>query len=401
MGKDGIYSIHIVDGCINKTSGFIKRMLPWFQFHTVPWMENESIQLLGCSDAPLHSMEGQSANGGMHKHFVTKSDGTIGGLVALVDPKNKAPNELYVLTANHMVEKYNTNVEYMSWSKEDQSDKHVIGTEVPYKIPLRTDNDDENNKDVENGDVEDKKDNEFNDWKDDVNVSQDAFDEQMIRKCIYHYTMKDEDMDEKQEEQYDIACIKVDDQYKPASINAINQNEYVSKKVDKGPDTIKLQYNACSECCINLDNPSNTVPNNLYNLVGSKVVKLGSSLKQGSGNILSGYAAGEIKVGKKTAWVTNMVVIGADIADHDTDYAQLPGDCGTIVCGTEKGKDHYPNCWMIFAGWDNANIENTWNKQASLAFSLPNALKELNEQVKANKRFKLSCCEKVFEKRDG
>ncbi|CAH1778624.1 unnamed protein product, partial [Owenia fusiformis] len=57
---------------------------------------------------------------------------------------------------------------------------------------------------------------------------------------------------------------------------------------------------------------------------------------------------------------------------------------------------HYPNCFMIFAGWNKANIYNRWNKPVTLAFSLRDALDKLAEQVNVNaeskKQFRLSCC---------
>ncbi|CAH1784784.1 unnamed protein product, partial [Owenia fusiformis] len=59
MGDDGSYIIQIVEGCVNKTSAFIKQQIPGYRFKFVPWKSNESYgpQLLGCAGGPLHSRE--------------------------------------------------------------------------------------------------------------------------------------------------------------------------------------------------------------------------------------------------------------------------------------------------------------------------------------------------------
>ncbi|CAH1781516.1 unnamed protein product [Owenia fusiformis] len=369
MGEDGLYSIHIVDGCVNKTSAFIERMMPGCKFHSVPWMKDESIQLLGCAGGPLHSRQRDTADEGMLDDFVVNPRGTIGGLANLLgrnERYNERQGEMYVLTANHVVEQLIPNVEYISWSNEDQSDKHVIGREVPYKIPLRMDSD---------SDEED-----IDDWKD---ATCQKEDEKMLEKCVYHTVMNDKD---EEEQQYDIACIKVDDQHDPAC-SKINNEQF---------GNIKHQYNDCNGCC-NKERWVYTDPR-----AGSNVVKLGLSLNQAKGKILQVDAAGEIKVGNKTAWVENMVAISSETPDSDTAYTQ-PGDSGTIVCDTRtENWGHYLYCFMIFAGWDKANIYNAWNKPVSLAFSLPDALEKLVEQVPGNddeskKKFKLSCCMRVFE----
>ncbi|CAH1781519.1 unnamed protein product [Owenia fusiformis] len=370
MGEDGLYSIHIVDGCVNKTSGFIERMMPGCKFHSVPWMKDESIQLLGCAGGPLHSRQCDTADEGMLADFVENPMGTIGGFAALLGPYERyheRQGEMYVLTANHVVEQLIPNVEYISWSKEDQSDKHVIGREVPYKIPLRMDSDSD-----EEG---------IDNWKD---VTCQKEDEKMLENCVIHAVMNDKD---EEEQQYDIACIRVDDQHDPANTKIKNEQ----------CENMKHQYKDCDDCC-NKGGWWSKDPK-----AGSNVVKLGLSLNQAKGNILKVDAGGEIKVGNKTAWVENMVAISSEKPDADTAYTQ-PGDSGTIVCDTKELQwlECYPNCFMIFAGWDKANIYNAWNKPVSLAFSLPDALEMLAEQVKGNdeeskKKFKLSCCKKVFE----
>ncbi|CAH1787322.1 unnamed protein product, partial [Owenia fusiformis] len=377
------------------------------------------------------------------------------------------------LTANHVVDKYNSNVEYISWSKKDQCDKHVIGTEVPYRIPLRMRGDDEDNNEDED-DVEDDKDSEISDLTDDEDNNEDAdddeddkdiktsdwrsdygdnnededdeddddkdsetsdwrsddednnededgaedydkdsetskwndavyfdtskmaFDEQMLGDCIYDYTMNGENIDEEEQQQYDIACIKLDKQFQYTSQKMDTQNENGTKEMDKQGENIGLvQYNACFECC------TTKVRSDDYrkrNLLGSVVVKLGSS-KQQRGKIVNLDAAGEIKVGKKTAWVTNMVAIGADNANSDIDFTHS-GDSGTVVCEMVEDQEHYRNCWMIFA-----RLDNKWKQPVSIAFSLPDALDKLTEQVntkdrKLRKRFRLSCCKKEFEQQE-
>ncbi|CAH1792470.1 unnamed protein product, partial [Owenia fusiformis] len=136
MREDGFYTIHVVDGQIDKTERFIKKHIPGYRFNFVPWRREERIQLLGCTGAPLHIREKDDPT----SEFITKPYGTLGGLAS-----NAVNENVYALTASHVVTAKRNPLlkqDFITWLKDDQSDIRSIGREVPYQIPLRLDPDD-------------------------------------------------------------------------------------------------------------------------------------------------------------------------------------------------------------------------------------------------------------------
>ncbi|CAH1789620.1 unnamed protein product [Owenia fusiformis] len=295
--------------------------------------------------------------------------GTIGGLVALVDPdtNNTSQDEIFSLSANHQIlpDSFGHHREYVTWSEVDYQRESVltIGSEVPYRIPLKFDEDD----DLENDSPDDMN-------FDDIDLDRNEHPEQ-IPIMSFESEGIDEtesDTDDEEEPTFDIACIRVEN------------------------ETIRSQYRVCSlhECCSSSPKKE---------LVGSTVMKLGSGPNATKGRLLAINASGEVKVGRKTVFVNNVAVICA-LDDIDLDAAfSNKGDGGTIVCiqdtiiRRDNIEAHCPHCFMIFAGWDKYNQYNKWGRPVTLAFSLYDSLKILESQVKENhdvtrKHFRLSCC---------
>ncbi|CAH1780176.1 unnamed protein product [Owenia fusiformis] len=185
MREDGFYTIHIVDGYMDKAKSIIKKHIPGYRFNFVPWRKEERIQLLGCTGTPLHIREKHNPT----PEFIFSQYGTLGGLAS-----NTIDQNVYALTASHVVtatRNPSLRQEFITWSKEDQSDMCPIGREVPYQIPLILDPNDPLDSIVLSGD--------------------DDYD----------------DGDDDEEPQYDIALIQISDQHQD----------------------IKQQCEPCSKCC--------------------------------------------------------------------------------------------------------------------------------------------------------
>ncbi|CAH1801200.1 unnamed protein product, partial [Owenia fusiformis] len=344
MGEDGYYSIHIEHDCMKKTTRFIEKNIPGYTFHFVPFGQDESIHLLFCPEpgSPIH---------GTLKTCPTeciKPHGTIGGIVALLDSNGK--KELYALTANHVIEYCKPCQEYISWTKQDQSDKIMIGrpTDVSFSIPLKMDDE----KHVDQSIC----------WKSDDT-------DQALADISSTFEKYWDDVKEQDQEQYDIACIKVDDHC----------------------DDIKKEFAPCDKCCL-IECQEDKVK---FSSTAEKLESATTRSNRCCGKILRTDAGGIITVGDKTAWVDNMTVI-CSVDDTDDQFIQ-EGDSGSImVCGNKDDEEgHRQNCYMVFAGLKNAN-KKSWNcSSASFAFSLDRAIKKLQEQLKEGQRLQLSCCKQA------
>ncbi|CAH1780780.1 unnamed protein product [Owenia fusiformis] len=363
MREDGYYTIHIVEGCVKKTSKFIKKHIPGYKFNFVPWKKGEHIHLLGCTGAPLHNRD-LDPNENCHHDYITCPHGTLGGLVELSG--NDSTAEVYAITANHVVEDQGNIMprEYITWSKEDQSDLRPIGKHVPYRIPLIMDGDDEasisssNDSGVSNSLADGQ---QYHEWRDDDSDDSDTSDDDDMLWKQFEDDVSD--ISDEVGEQYDIACIRVDDEHAD----------------------IKSECKPCFECCIK----KSSCPANCHvTLLGFDTVK--------KGKIVDRCGKGEIEIGNRTAWSNNLTVVCADSEDCDEAFTEH-GHSGSIICVENPEEDHKTECYMIFAGWDKDNVKNTWKRPVSLAFSLNDALEELAYRINKDdetteKDFKLSCC---------
>ncbi|CAH1803254.1 unnamed protein product [Owenia fusiformis] len=431
MREDGYYTIHIVDGYVKKASRYIKKHIPGYKFNFVPWMKGERIHLLGCTGASLKSRVINRAE--------FDSIGTLGGLVA-TNTVNGVEH-VYAATANHVVdiniheEDQNQNtkteqnkIEFMTWSKDDESDIRTIGTEVSYNIPLKLkdrDNEDEDEWVIFKDSSGDDNDGDFRDSSDDYDDYSDDDIDVDSRDSSDDYSDDDIDGDSRDSSD-DYSDDDIDGDSRDSSDDySDDDNDAVSKdSLEDGftddvdttgdengaNDCVPAQYDIalvlidekhkdlvdqckpCHECCSTLSSTNKDV------LTKGIVVKLGFSKSLNKGKIKCLKYAGEIEIDNKTAWCSNLVIIGSVLS---SEYFSEEGDSGTIV---EIQYDstighHSPDCFMVFAGWEKEYSLNVWKCPVSLAFNLKHALEKLSEQLnnddETEKMFRLSCCKHV------